>query len=254
MRFLRCVKTLSRLKGKLFPLAVLLSTALLPDGYADDAAKSGESPVESKSAERQSAGAKARMDALTDLKRKLSEAKTPEEKRALIEDFRAQNEVLLKQRESSLAKPQSPEVRLAEMKAKAQGNPEMLARIEAVESRLASVETIKAKLAEAQTATGEQKVRLQEDIRREQTKLIQLQQQAAQSRLGEASARSAESTKELPPEMAAMKAKSEARRQELDQLREALAKASPQERQKLLDAWREKRMQETSARTLPSAQ
>lgn len=253
MHFLHRVKMISRLKGRLFPFAVLMASALLPDGYADEST-TNESPTEARSMESRSAGVKARIDALTDLKRKLSEAKTSEEKRALIEDFRAQNEVLWNQQESSLAKQQSPEVRLAELKAKAQGNPEMLARLDAMESRLASVETIKTKLAEAQTASGEQKVRLLEDIRREQTKLVQVEQQATQSRRAEANVRTVESTQTLPPEMAAMKAKSEARRQEVDQLREALTKASPQERQKLLDAWREKRMQETSVRTIPSAQ
>ena len=243
MRFLPCVKTLSRLKGQLFPLAVFLSTALLPDGYADESTKSGGSPVESKSAERQSVGAKARMDALTDLKRKLSEAKTPEEKRALIEDFRAKNEVLVKQRESSLAKQQSPEIRLAELKAKAAGNPEMLARLDVVEARLKSVDLIKSKIAEAQAATGEKRQQLLNDVRRE-IKLSQARPAEMSVRLPEAKLRNVESTKDLPPEMAALKAKSEARKAEMDQFREALTKASPKERSKLLDDWRAKRQAE----------
>ena len=242
----------SQLRRAAVGFASLLAACLIPDTYGQDSSQEGKKSPQSQ-VDRASEFA-GRKTAIYDFRKKLALAQTPEEKRTVVEEFRTKNEAFSRAQRIAPVDEKSSSLRMAELKVKAQGNPEMLARLDAMESRLASVETIKAKLAEAQTATGEQKVRLQEDIRREQTKLIQLQQQAAPSRLGEASARSAESTKELPPEMAAMKAKSEARRQELDQLREALTKASPQERQKLLDAWREKRMQETSARTLPSAQ
>ena len=232
-----------RIKRYLFALATLLVGGL-PEGYAVDLTKDDDGGEPSRSIEERALVAKERSTALADLKRKLVEVKTPEERRASIEEFRSKNEIFLKQQRPAAIEQKSPEIRFAELKEQSKGNPEMLARVEAMEVRLKSVEAIKSKLTDAQVATGEQKQKLLEDVRREQSKLTQVQQQEMQARLEEAKARSVESTKDLPPEMAAIKAKSDARRQELDQLREALTKASPQERVKLLDAWREKRMQE----------
>jgi len=50
----------------------------------------------------------------------------------------------------------------------------------------------------------------------------------------------------MPSQMAALQAKSEERRKQMDQLKETLAKASPQDRAKILDDWRKKQAQEAA--------
>ena len=244
-----------RLRKALLSLGAICASFLISDAYAGDL-RENESDKLSQSQTEHISAANDRKAAVEAFKKKLEEAKTPAERRIAIEEFRSKSAANFEARSSTMAEQKRAEINFAKLKSNAQGNPEMLARVEVMEVRLRSVKAIKSKLAEAQVATGEEKQRLLEDVRREQSKLAQVQQQAMQSRLEEAKAQSVESTKDLPLEMAAMKAKSDARRQELDQLREALTKASPQERVKLLDAWREKRMQERAelpART-PSAQ
>lgn len=187
-----------------------------------------------------------RKAAIDSLKARLATAKTPEERSAAIDEFRSKNQAVLSRRSLLATEQKTPEAKIAELKAQAQGNPELLSRLSAMEVRLKGVEVIKAKLAEAQAATGEQKLRLLDEVRREQTKLSQVRQAEMNARLQEARSSSAEDAKALPPEMAALKAKSEARKREIEQLKESLGKASPEERAKLLDDWRKKRQAETA--------
>jgi hypothetical protein len=235
-----------KVKGPLLALFVILVGAIIPDSPATDL--STDDDVSEPSPHVASGGPaapfKERKAAFEELKTNLEAAKTPEAKRAVLNDFRTKQEIFLKQARPLATEQKSPEVRFAELKARANGNPEMLARVNAMEARLKSVETIKAKLNDARNATGEEKAKIIQDIRRTQTQLVQGQPAEMESRLQTARARSASSAKDLPPQMAAMKAKGEARQQELDQLRESLAQASPQERLKLLDAWRAKWRQE----------
>lgn len=182
--------------------------------------------------------------AIDSLKVKLAAAKTTEERTAAIEEFQSKSQAVLSRRNLPTTEQKTAEVKIAELKAQAQGNPELLARLSALDARLKGFAALKSKLAEAQMATGEQKERLLDDVRSEQAKLSQVRQAEVSARVQEA--KIGEDVKALPPEMAALKAKSEARKREVEQLKESLSTASPEERAKLLDDWRKKRQAETA--------
>ena len=235
--------------GKNTSMRWVVLAALFTLGFSCDSFASEDQAEEKRliTDEQASQELKERREFITSFKQKLDSAKTSEEKRVLIDEFRQKQQVYLKQRTPTSREEKTVDQRVAEMKAQAQGNPEMLARVTIIEERLKSVELIKEKLRQANVATGEEKQQLLDEVRREQTKMSQARQAEMEARLQEAKAREVQDARELPPEMAAVKAKSEARKREVEQLKEALGKASPEERAKLLDEWRKKRQEEMAA-------
>lgn len=180
-------------------------------------------------------------------KAELESATTAEEKRAVIDRFRAVRSTELEQLRAAESRDQKSSLeRLSEIKAQVGNDPEAIARLEKLEARLKSVEVIRAKVAQLENASEEEKIQLQAEIREENRKRMEgLQAEMAERKQ---LAHQREAATELSPEMTAMRAKSEARKQELDELKEKLGKASAEERRKLLDDWRAQRQAEMTSR------
>lgn len=226
--------------------ALCLVVVLLGTFYnacAQDGGATNKQPV---SNERASVEVAARKAAMEKLKADIVAAHSSDAKRDVIRQF--QSVSLSSQEERAPAsQDKTPLQRLAELKVEAQGNAERLAQLDKAEARLKSMETMKAKLAEAESATGEEKRLLMEEFRREGKKLAE--QRRVEMEPADMGAETAKGQdRALPPQMAALKAKSETRRQEMEEFKEALAKSLPEERKKLMEDWRAKRMSEATER------
>lgn len=184
---------------------------------------------------------------LAALRKKLDGAKTFEEKRILIDEFRLNHHAFFKRRLPVVEKRESPLQKLLAMKAQAKENPEMLARLILMEEQLKRAESIREKLRQANAAMGEKKQQLLDDVAVEQTKMSRARQAEADARLMKAMANDTEKVPRISPNMEGLSTNSEARKREIDQFREELDKASPEGRLKLLEDWRRKRQKEIAA-------
>ena len=182
------------------------------------------------------------------LKEGLAKAKTAEEKRTLIEGFRAKSEALRPRLPQEVEKRSTKE-RINDLKARAGNNPEMKARTERMAARLQAVEEMKETLQAAGKAQGAEKEKLLKDVARQRQTLTAMNEAEMAQRQALARTQSAAGeTRELPPEMAAMRAKSEERKREIEHLKEVLAKGTAEEKRDELENFREKREQEMAER------
>lgn len=217
---------LSPSTSRLIVLAMLLG-AVLGVGRSADQSATGSREV-----------AVARKSEIQALKQNLEAAGTPEAKRAVVEEYRAKVEEKMAARKA--AQPQVPEKTpqevVAELKSRTGDDPAMQKRVADLEQRLTSIETLKQKLAEIEAAEADEKRELVEEFRTEQRSLAQQREQEVAAQQAQAGS----SPQELPPAMQAMRAKAEARKQEVEDLKAALEQAQPQERVELIDVFREK--------------
>lgn len=213
-----------------------------------------------------------RVKAVSDFQQRMNTAVTAEQMQSIVDDYRALSERRFRSEntdsfnpvenskssianesghssgeQSALIEVKQEALLLSEMKAQAKENPKLLARLAVAEERLQSIDRIKAKLVAANGATGEEKQILFDEVRLEQTKMFYAREIETNAQLQEVNVQEAQDSRELPPEMAEVKDKSEAHKHEIGQLKEALSKVSPEERAKLLDIWRKKRQDEIAA-------
>jgi hypothetical protein len=113
-----------------------------------------------------------RQSAVMGFKQNLDNAKTPEEKRAVIDQWRQQNQAFMSQRPPAKSQQQA----LAELKAKAAGNPEMSRCVEQMAQRLEAVETLKTTSSALANAKGNEKEKLQQDMHKARENLSKIQQ------------------------------------------------------------------------------
>lgn len=172
---------------------------------------------------------------------KLKEAKTPEERRAIVEDFRSKMQTSAGQNVSARKAPQSSSESLAALKQKIAAHPELKERLAPIEARLKAIEGLKEAMDAASKADPKDRARLMEEVSKRRSELMKAQE----ATFAEARTVSSESeARQVPPEMAAMREKSEQRKREIETFKEALMKASPEERTKLLEEWRARRQEE----------
>lgn len=182
-----------------------------------------------------------RRDEIQKFASKLKEAKTPEERRALVEEFRSKMQVATVPDVSARKMQQSSSESLAEQKQKIAANPELKKRLAPIEARLKAIQGLKEAMDAASKADPKDRARAMEEVSKRRSELMKTQEAS----FAEARTVSLESeARRVPPEMAAMGEKSEQRKREIETFKEALMKASPQERTKLLEEWRAKRQEE----------
>lgn len=193
----------------------------------------------------QIATAQERQSAADAFKQSFDSAKTPEEKRAVIEQWRKQNQALMNQRPPAKSQQQV----LAELRAQAADNPKMTRRVEQMAQRLDAMETLKTASAALAKAKGNEKVKAQEDLLKARENLAKLQRdQMAAMKADREARQSAEAARPPTPEMAAIRAKADQRKQEIEQLKESLKQATPEERAKIMTQWRAKQEADLTAR------
>lgn len=184
----------------------------------------------------------ARKAEVAGLKAQLEEAPDPAARRAILTAYRAKIEQQRAVRQSQLPalekSTQSPEAQLAELKARLHDNPAAQARVGEMEQRRQEVTRMKDQMAQIAAAEGEEKQELLEEFRSERTRLAKQRQEQVQAQLQRMAPAK---TTELPPEIQAIKAKAEARKQEIEDLKAALEQAQPTERVALIDAYRQKK-------------
>ena len=122
-----------------------------------------------------------------------------------------------------------------------------------MEDRLTLSEDMQAKLQQLNQAQGEEKEKLLAELKKDREKMAAAraeEMRAISAPPGAGPAMGAPGmppgSQPMPPQMAALQAKSEERRKQMDQLKETLAKASPQDRAKILEDWRKKQAQEVA--------
>jgi len=166
---------------------------------------------------------------------------SPETRRAILEEIRAKSLARARRFTSQSAEVSSERKPLAALKRAAAGNPELQERLAKIERRRATFDELRRINDELLQASPEK----QAELRLKSNKLrADLLATLESERIAERKAWTESEAQSPPPEMAALRAKSEARKRELDQLRESLEKASPEERAKLLEQWQIKRKQE----------
>lgn len=172
-------------------------------------------------------------------KQQLEQASDVSAKRALIQAYRDQAEQ--KRARQDAARPslsaETMETRLAKMKAQAGTDPTALARVQALEKRTQEVARLKEKLAQIDAAEIEDRQELLEEFRAQRMQLAKERELEAKADLQRMSR---EHAAELPPAMLAVRAKAEARQQEIEELKAALDQAQPSDRAVLIEAFREK--------------
>lgn len=172
---------------------------------------------------------------------RLRAEQSPETQRAILEEIRAKSLARARRFTPQNAEASSERASLAGLKRAAAGNPELQERLEKIEHRRAAIDELR-RINDALLQASPEK---QAELRLKSNKLrADLLATLESERIAERKAWTESEVKSPPPEMAALRAKSEARKRELDQLRESLEKASPEERAKLLEQWQIKRKQE----------
>ncbi|OJV03151.1 MAG: hypothetical protein BGO12_09745 [Verrucomicrobia bacterium 61-8] len=182
---------------------------------------------------------------------RLRDEQSPETRRAILEEIRAKSLARGHRFAAERAKISSESNSLAELKQAAAGNPELQERIAKIERRKAAFDELR-RINDALLQASPEK---QAELRLKSNKLrADLLATLESERIVERKAWTESEAKSPPPEMAALRAKSEERKRELDQLRETLEKASPEERAKLLEQWQIKRKQELASQAVRQVQ
>jgi len=216
-------------------LLLVLSPRAMAEGEQAEAVQEESASVESRRK------AEERRDEVQAFASKLKEAKTPEERRALIDQFRLKMMPSADQSPAARKTEQSSGRSLAELKQKFAGDPEMKERLVAIEARLKAIQELKSAMDAVAKADPKDRPRLLEEASKRRSELMKVQEAsftAARTVSTESEAR------QIPPQMAALREKSEQRKREIEAFKEALTKASPEERTKLLEEWRAKRQEE----------
>lgn len=185
--------------------------------------------------------AEERRDEILAFASRIKEAKTPEERRVLIEQFRVKMMPSTGQSAAARKTERSSSGSLEELKQKFAANPELKKRLAAVEARLTAIQGLKEAMEAVSKADPKDRARLMEEVSKRRSELMKTQEAAfAEARTVSTEAQA----REVPPQMAAMREKSEQRKREIEAFKEALMKASPEERTKLLEEWRARRQEE----------
>lgn len=173
---------------------------------------------------------KAQVDAF---KQRLETAKTAEEKRAMVAEWREQREAQMKQLSHEKLATETPAQMVEKMERAAEGNPEMQKRVEQMKARLAEIESIKAKLEKIKVAQGEEKQALLVALRQER------ESQLAARKIEMESMRAGEVEESklvvLPPEM---QARVEKRRVGMERLQKMLKEGSVAQKQQAVEEFR----------------
>jgi len=171
----------------------------------------------------------------------LKEAKTPQDRRAVIERFRSKLAVDSKTLSPAPQTPETASRSLASLRQQVAANPEMAKRLANMEARLEAIQGLKTALDAASNADPKDRARAMEEVSKRRADLMKIQEASfAEAR----TVPSETQARQLPPEMAALREKSEQRKREIETFKEALMKASPEERTKLLEEWRTKRQEQ----------
>ncbi len=221
--------------------AGIVLLASLSDGFADE--QKEVKTVEDSTSEisREVEGYRVEVVALF---ARLRDEQSPETRRAILEEIRAKSLARARRFTAQNAEVSGERASLAGLKRAAAGNPELQERIAKIERRKAAFDELR-RINDALLQASPEK---QAELRLKSNKLrADLLATLESERIAERKAWTESETKSPPPEMAALRAKSEERKRDLDQLRETLEKASPEERAKLLEQWQIKRKQELAS-------
>ncbi len=171
---------------------------------------------------------------------KLKEAKTPEERHALVEDFRSNMQATVGQNVSARKAQQSSSGSLAELKQKIAANPELKKRLATIEARLKAIEGLKEAM-DAADKDPDDRARLMEEASKRRSELMMTQD--ALPAIARPVSRESDA-RVVPLQMAVLREKSEQRKCEVEAFNEALTMALPDERTQLLEGWRAKSQEE----------
>lgn len=172
----------------------------------------------------------------------LKEAKSPQDRRDVIEKFRSKLATDSKTPSPASQAPETASKSLARLQQQIAAHPEVKERLASIEARLKAIQELKEAMDAASKADPKDRGRLMEEVSKRRSELMKAQE----ATFAEARTVSSESqARQVPPEMAAMREKSEQRKREIETFKEALTKAStPEERTKLLEEWRARRQEE----------